>query len=106
VRPCLEPGCPNLVERGRCEEHAALDELLDAIYADRRWSPARLACFTRDGFRCDCGYEDETRSGRGLHAHHLIKLRAILERGLDPFDPKYLATKCGPCHNKLTARGE
>jgi 5-methylcytosine-specific restriction endonuclease McrA len=106
LRPCLEPGCPMLVSRGRCLEHELGHEVA-WVYADMRWPPARLGCFIRDAFRCvECGYEDGTRTGAGLQANHVPKLRLLLAMGRDPFDVNQLETRCASCHSRVTASGE
>lgn len=105
-RPCLEPWCPELVDdgEGRCLEHRMIDAALRAVYGDARWRPARRTCFTRDGYRCSCGYIDTT--GKTLHAHHVPRLRVVLALQLDPFAIDRLETKCGSCHSRLTALGD
>lgn len=104
MRPCLERGCPELVERGRrrCSAHE-LEQDVRWVYADPRWQPSRLECFARDRFRCSCGF---TGTARTLHAHHVPRLRMLLALGRDPFDVDHIETKCGPCHSRLTATGQ
>lgn len=103
LRPCLESGCGRLVDRGRCDVHEAFETLLRAIYTDPRWQTSRTRCFTRDYYRCDCGHEDVSHTGKGLHAHHEPRLRDLLLHHLDPFDHNYLRTKCDSCHSIATA---
>jgi hypothetical protein len=102
MRPCLSPGCPELVEppERRCLDCEEGREHVAWVYADARWQPTRWACFKRDDFTCSCGHRDP--SGRSLHAHHQPRLRFLLELGLDPFELTYLLTRCHGCHSRAT----
>ena len=65
-RPCREPGCPALVDSGRCPTHQrkryrqqdANRESAAKRGYDAAWQPVRIAAFVRDAWQCvDCGWE-------------------------------------------------
>jgi 5-methylcytosine-specific restriction protein A len=57
-RPCVEPGCPELVEDGnRCPKHKASRREYRRRRGDRlgstyRWRKIRRRALERDGWRC------------------------------------------------------
>lgn len=97
MRPCLETGCPELVERGRCERHQRAKQRRKesqphrAVYHDTRWDHARRARLQLVGHQCEA-VEDHERcdavhsASTPLHGHHHpTGVRELLQRGLDPF---------------------
>ncbi|HWE82798.1 MAG TPA: hypothetical protein VG265_14200 [Gaiellaceae bacterium] len=115
MRPCLEAGCPALVERGRCPKHSRDQEKRRGrnwpwrwVYADPRWPKVRRLALVRAGFRCQheeagvrCEVADEF--GRGLDAHHAYPggLQQLLLDGFDPFDDDLIVIACTSHHQML-----
>lgn len=93
MRPCIEPDCPNLTMRTRCELHER--EFKDRLKREGRrrvvppeWKHIREMVKRRDGYRCQqpgCG------STEFLHVHHVNG---------DPNDNRLenLVTLCRDCH--------
>lgn len=103
----LCPRCGDMVA-GACPRCAPRSpsprkQLLHLVYRSSRFKALRLVCFARDGWTCvDCGYIDETRTGAGLVADHVL--------GFDgPDDPNAwdidnLATRCPVCSGRKDGR--
>lgn len=106
LRPCISPGCTNLVPRGsRCNRHAKENRdknpqlaLATRIRNSSRWARVREA-FRRDNPVC--------RDPLGLHpegpeptqdVHHIVPL---IERPDLAFDPSNLAPLCTRCHQAI-----
>jgi 5-methylcytosine-specific restriction protein A len=68
LRPCLSPGCPELVESGRCPRHAAKVRERIGKTAERGygsdWRKVRLEVLARDRYECQI----QTHCGRGVGA--------------------------------------
>lgn len=100
---CLEPGCPNIVERGgRCPAHgrAAPDRPTSSQMGyDRRWARVRAAFLAAHPFCRDCG-------GAASVADHSPKTRRdLIAAGVEnPDDWRYLEPRCVPCHGRKTAK--
>ncbi|MFH8752952.1 holin [Streptomyces rimosus] len=104
-RVCSVPGCPEYTDQGgRCDGHRQEAEQRRGTARqrgygrehERRFRPAVLA---RDPVCVLC---DQAPSA---HAdHHPLSRRELLERGLDPDDPRYGRGLCGPCHSSQTAQ--
>lgn len=121
LRPCLEPGCPNVVRSGRCAVHAAahararrarrLASGVQRVYEDVRWRHARRRALKRAGERCQAIEGSERCTERSdLHGHHDYPggLEQLLRDGLDPFDETRIVILCGRHHGQVEAwlRGE
>jgi 5-methylcytosine-specific restriction endonuclease McrA len=76
---------------------------LHRVYHSARFKRLRLVAFARDDWACvDCGYEDETRTGAGLLADHVLPFDG-------PDDPlawelENLATRCSVCSGRKDGR--
>ena len=98
LRPCNQPGCPNLSRRAWCPVHSrysrTTDEPGDRGTAkqrgyDKYHRRMRVVCFQRDEWRCvDCGWEPEivrcfrqSRMGDVPPAMVLEELRQRYNRG-------------------------
>lgn len=103
-RVCSTPGCPEYTDQGgRCPDHRRQAEAKRGTARQRgygrghetRFRPGVLA---RDPVCVLCGIAPS------VHAdHHPLSRRELVERDLDPDDPKYGRGLCGPCHSKETA---
>jgi 5-methylcytosine-specific restriction endonuclease McrA len=94
-KPCLEPGCPNLVERGRCDWHRRQFErprkvsgATGARGSTRSWRKLRLEIAAEQAERCaSC----DTALLEGWQLHH---------RNGDATDDRRenLEALCAECH--------
>ncbi len=102
MMPCLEPGCPVLVERGRCKAHRIR-------YPDRRptaarrgydatWRRVRAAYLRAQPFCEAC--EREGRTTAAQLVDHIVPLRS----GGARLDPSNLQSLCRAHHAAKTAR--
>ena len=107
IRVCSEPGCPELTENGKCEEHrkaarARRDARRESA-ADRGygacWRKIRTAFLAEHPICIDCG-------GDAVVPDHDPKTRReLVAEGVDdPDDFKYLKPRCTTCHNRKTAK--
>lgn len=112
LQPCAEPGCPELVSRGRCPTHArkfARD--LEAkhpewretgwrwIYSDRRWK-ALSRQVLREQPQCARMIDARTRCPRrSTDADHIVPPRD----GGAPFDRRNVQGLCHEHHSAKTA---
>jgi 5-methylcytosine-specific restriction endonuclease McrA len=111
-KPCLAPGCPELVESGRCPEHtperrptprpprqrlafdnAAWQKLSLRIRKQRPW------CECRDP-DCMCG---GTCSRPSTEVDHIIPRRMFATAGAAHREEN-LQALCNPCHRSRTRR--
>ena len=63
LRPCSQPGCPNLVQSGYCAEHRNLQikhHILEhqRLYNHRAWDRLRAAQLAKEPWCADCLKED------------------------------------------------
>jgi 5-methylcytosine-specific restriction protein A len=105
-RVCTTPGCPEYTQAGRCDGCRAKAERQRGSARQRgygrehetRFRPAVLALYPTCVL---CGQRPS------VHAdHHPLSRRELVERGLDPNDPKRGRGLCGPCHSSETARSQ
>lgn len=100
LRPCSFPGCPELVESGRCEAHQATtgwvrDRGRQRLY-DRRWQRFRAAFLAEHPFCAACERVGITTPAE--HVDHVIPHKgdsAAFWRG--PFQ-----ALCARCHSRKT----
>ena len=98
LQPCGHPGCPALVERGLCADHARAA----ASSRPSRWSPRTQRDPEWDRVRRD--YIAAHRScaicgARATQVHHIV---ARADGGTH--DPSNLVALCARCHAPITAR--
>ena len=110
LKPCKQPGCPNLVTRGFCERHAArnrdrfreLDTRVPperrAFYRSRAWTEASRQHRINEPLCRRC--KEKGRVTCGELAHHNPPLEELLAAGLNPLDDRYLETFCFNCHQR------
>ena len=102
LRPCTQPGCGRLVPSGRCPDHQASKDRVDAQYRAKRLE-------ARYGKPAERGYDHAWRKVKdGLLAanptcacgrptrmvHHIVALKDGGER----LDPANLEPLCWECH--------
>lgn len=112
MRPCQQPGCPNLVERGFCDDHKhleskatregfkRLDERKTAeqkqFYSSYRWTRTSQKHRKIEPICRRCKARGIIAPGKPVH--HNPPLEYLLAHGLNPYDHKYLETLCDDCH--------
>lgn len=109
MRVCIEPGCPTLVERGRCESCEALSVRSRRKQSDARRPSARGRGYDRRWERTRAAYlrehpicEDEAGCIEpATEVDHLDDLGPLGPRG---HDWDNLRARCKPCHSRRTAR--
>jgi hypothetical protein len=112
LRPCLEPGCHELVRSGRCPAHQRnRDARKNAqshrwVYRDPRWLRTRRVAIARAGGRCEIvenGHRCPETSG--LHGHHNYPggVRQMLIDSVSPFDDRRVRAVCETHHARLEA---
>lgn len=118
LRPCRVPGCPNLVSSGYCPAHISNQQqetkarfsILDRkktpeqiqFYRSKLWTEVSRLHRTNEPLCREC-----KANGRIVTAtlvHHEPDLQTLLERGLNPFNDKYLVSLCESCHQKELRR--
>ena len=128
-RPCSQPGCPELVQHGRCASHARIVEQRRGNSTKRGYGSAhkalRIQCFERDEWRCVacswepkivqefkfCGLDAPTdkildqlrvafgRNERHLHADHIQRIEVRPDLASDLSN---MQTLCNSCHSVKT----
>jgi 5-methylcytosine-specific restriction protein A len=101
---CSEPGCPEYTGRGRCDSCRAEAEQRRGTARQRGYDKQherrfRKPVLARDRVCVLC------RERPSRHADHWpLSRRELVERGLDPNDPKHGRGLCGRCHSSETAQ--
>lgn len=103
-RVCSKPGCGNLHQgRGQCPECRATHDKTRRPqgnpYATRGHQDFREAVLTRDPICVLCVATYATVADHHPHERH-----TLIERGLNPDDPKHGRGLCKRCHDAVTAR--
>jgi 5-methylcytosine-specific restriction protein A len=108
MRPCKQPGCPNLVKAGYCDKHKHYEvsgfKQLDnnktletrAFYSSTRWTRTSLEHRRIEPLCRACKGKGIITAGEMVH--HDPPLEYLLTNGLNPYDHRYLATLCNDCH--------
>lgn len=101
---CSTPGCPELVDRGRCATHTQQAERRRGSARDRGYDHAhetrfRRAVLARDPICQLCKRDWSTDAD-----HYPLDRRTLVLRGLDPNDPKHGRGLCHSCHSSETAK--
>lgn len=105
ARPCLTPGCPALVARGRCPAHGGLRPAWDhgGLSSSARgygapWRGLRRATLERDSYLCvACG-----KRGQSQPATEVDHVTPKARGGRD--DTANTQSLCRRCHAEKTAR--
>src|SRR5262245_43177049 len=103
VQYCTQPGCSQLVSRGRCVRHAVQQEHARPDYAVRRWyrtvrwSRLRLIVLGLCAYTCaSCGHVQAQLEIDHIRPHH--GNRSLF------WNPQNLQALCPPCHTRKTMR--
>ncbi len=114
LKTCSQVGCPELVEKGRCDSHKREAEqrrgtATERGYGHRHRESFRKAVLRRDPL-CRCqdahakhcaGYAAST-----VADHHPRDRRELERLGLNPNDPQYGRGLCAPCHGWHTSQAQ
>lgn len=103
LRPCSYPGCPTLVESGRCDAHKAVsgwkrDKERQRLYDSARWRRFRKAYLASHPFCVECMRIDITTPSE--HVDHVTPHRG------DPvkFWQGPFQALCASCHSRKTLK--
>jgi 5-methylcytosine-specific restriction protein A len=113
LKTCATPGCPELVERGRCTKHDKQGDRERGTAWQRGYRTAhtrsfRPAVLLRDPV-CVCdatnthGHGAKCYRASTVADHWPLSKRELIERGMDSDDPKHGRGLCKPCHDGETA---
>lgn len=106
-RPCGQPGCPTLVDSGRCEKHrlqhqrsydATRDQDVVKFYNSKAWRSLR-DYVRRDELGVCRTCKAEGRAVVGDQVDHIVSIRRDPGRRLDRDNLQLL---CTPCHRRKT----
>ena len=109
LRPCLQPGCSELVTSGRCHLHTRAqsherDARRENAYQrgyDKRWARCRAAFLALHPLCDDCRAQDLYTTA--TEVHHVLKLADYPEL---KFESTNLMALCHTCHYARTINGE
>lgn len=102
-RVCTTPGCPTLVDKGRCADcrrkaEQARGTATQRGYGSQHRKRFRRRVLDRDKVCVLC------QAAPAVHADHWpTSRRDLVAAGLDPNDPQHGRGLCPPCHSKHTA---
>lgn len=112
-RVCSAPGCPNLTQAGRCDDHRRTAERDRGSahargYGRRHEHTFRRAVLLRDPL-CVCVDQAHGHGPRCLAPstradHHPRDRRELVHLGLDPHRPEYGRGLCASCDSRQTAQ--
>lgn len=97
VTVCAEPGCPELVNGGRCPRHRRTRRRGPLPYDTAQWQHRRATYRARHP-RCACG------CGRAsTDVDHIIPRRILVAAGIhDPDHDRWLCALAHSCHSQKT----
>lgn len=104
LRVCSVPGCPQLCDGGKCDQHkraaeAARGTAAQRGYSGKAWRAARRAVLRRDRVCVLCHVAEATVSD-----HWPDSRRELLAMGVsDPDAPGRMRGLCASCHSRETA---
>lgn len=114
-RVCTTAGCPELVDKGKCDDckdeaEARRGTAAQRGYTSRGHRVFRTAVLTRDPL-CVCEDQDHGHGTPCLVAsvvadHYPDSRRDLIEQGRNPNDPNAGRGMCKPCHDKHTSTAQ
>lgn len=107
LRPCRYPGCPQLVEQGYCDAHAAIaaemrrgavvrDPEVQKLYNLRIWRKMRKRQLSMQSWCEEC--LKEGRYTPAEHVHHVGRHQGDMDKFLN----SPLMSLCHSCHSRIT----
>lgn len=108
LKVCAVPGCPELVERGRCATHQREGDIARGTATERGYNSRghrrfRAAVLRRDRL-CVLHLERGVPVPATVADHWPLSRRDLEAQGLDPNDPDRGRGLCKACHDRETAR--
>ena len=105
MRVCSTPGCPNLTTKsGRCDTCQAQADARRGTPAQRGYgTPHRRRFRPQVLARADYLCELCRRNVATVADHWPLDRRTLVQRGLDPDDPRHGRGLCKQCHDRETA---
>jgi 5-methylcytosine-specific restriction protein A len=109
LKVCPVPGCPELVEAGRCDAHRRESDQARGTATSRGYTSKghtkrfRPGVLSRDPLCVLCMAEGRPPRLSTVADHWPLSRRQLLEQGLDPDDPDHGRGLCKPCHDRSTA---
>jgi 5-methylcytosine-specific restriction enzyme A len=105
--PCPVPGCGELTDGGRCEEHKRQANKQRGGSTARGYGQRHENRFRKGVLERDINCTLCITQGKWVTAviadHYPLTRRELVEQGLDPDDPSRGRGLCKPCHDKWTA---
>lgn len=110
LRPCITPGCPELVETGRCAQHQAAryreqsttpEAQQPRLYDTHAWKRARAAQLRAHPW-CQIQMHCATGSITDRIATEVDHIISVRERPDLRLDYRNLQSACKPCHSAKT----
>lgn len=101
LRPCLYPGCPELVSTGRCVKHTPVDHRdpdVSKLYNSQRWKQIRVRQLTAHPWCAECA--GEGRYTPATDVDHITRHRGDPMR----FYAGPFQSLCHACHSRKTLR--
>lgn len=111
-RPCCRSGCPNLVDKGYCAQHAqsspraVLEQKRPSAAKrgyGRRWQAMRENYFRMHPLCADIYGDHGQRAVAATELDHVVPHKGDMEKF---WDPTNLQGLCKECHSKKTATEE
>ena len=103
LRPCSRPGCPELVQSGKCPKHARQAEQqrgsASARGYDSAWERVRLLVLKRDLYTCQI--RTHCNGARATEVDHIRPISEFPEGRLMLMN---LQAACKPCNSAKGAR--
>ena len=103
-RPCTDPGCGNLTDSGKCDEHrkqaaqeyerGRSDDKTRRFYNSREWRRASKLHLTKEPLCRLCAAEG--RFVEAVMTDHIIPIK----RGGNPWDESNWQSLCASCHSR------
>ncbi|MCK2214271.1 hypothetical protein MF672_010780 [Actinomadura sp. ATCC 31491] len=102
-QPCTTPGCDQLTTTGRCADCTADAEAQRGTAAERGYGAGHRHLFRTGVLRKHptcvlCNAAPATEAD-----HYPLSRRQLIDRGMNPNDPRHGRGLCDPCHNRETA---
>jgi 5-methylcytosine-specific restriction protein A len=110
MRHCAQPGCPEIVQRGRCARHAVTKEHerpnydTRRLYRSARWFALRARVLAAQPF---CSEPVATGGVTGVCGRPTTDVDHVRPHAGDDalfWNPANLKAKCHACHSAKTAR--
>lgn len=112
LKACSTPGCPELVESGRCPDCQGKAEARRGTARQRGYDRKHERSFRTKVLTnnplCVCTDTDHDHGAQCLRPstvadHHPLSRRELVDAGLNPNDPEHGRGLCKGCHDQHTS---